>query len=414
MRKILISPAHYLLDYTSRSEFYFAGKLIHDLALKTPDIEYYVLCGRSINEMPKNVKIIELQKKKDSSDSVELNLLSRIAFYVKLFFYSIRLSLSHRFEIIWHLFPNGRFSFNPFIFFQVDKLLNPSIKRMIGRLQYAKHDIHHHLDKFHLDRMHMHTIQPDRITSFLQKKLFKFLGLFSNYYFNIFDLLIFNNQSAKDHYLRYAISSFTRRSVIVPVAIDLKQFPFTQKSIDGKIELLYAGVLDKNKRVSEVIKICEILQQMKVNFHLSIVGNGELREELESLARSLLSEKNYTFYGNVQKSEMSEFYKKSHFLFSLSVSESFGQVFAESWSSGTVFIGSAIPVYVEVLRHLENGVIYDVENEDPQRIAKIIADMNQETYQKIANCAHEEVQKYDWSSVVGLYEQSLEQIRLSK
>ncbi len=59
MRKVLLSTTHYLLDYTSSSEFYFAEKLIHNLALKTPEVEHCVLCGKCLNEMPKNVKLFQ-------------------------------------------------------------------------------------------------------------------------------------------------------------------------------------------------------------------------------------------------------------------------------------------------------------------------------------------------------------------
>ena len=407
MRKVLISPAHYLLDYTSRSEFYFAAKLIRDLALKTPDTEYYVLCGKCINEMPGNVKLYQLYTK---DTDVELNLVTRIKFYLKLFICSCRLSWTNQFDIVWHFFPNGRFSFNPFIFFGIDRLLNPSVKRMVGRLQYSKHDINHHLDKFHLNSIRMHTIKPDCVTASLQKSLFKVLSIFSNYYFNLFDLIIFNNESAKNHYFDIIIKKYSKKIVIIPVAVDLEQFRFVKKTVSNKLELLFAGVLDDNKRVDEALRICAALEKEHVDFHLTIAGDGERRRRLEVLAKELLNSANYTFLGNVPKCNMPTLFQRAHFLFSLSQSESFGQVFAESWSSGTVFVGSDIPVYVEVIKHLENGIIYNVESKDYQLIAKTISFMNQQTYERITELAHKEVLKYDWNSVVEQYEQALERV----
>ena len=57
--KILISPANYIVDENSVSEFYYSGTLLRELALADETNEYHVLCGFCPNpaSYPVNIRI---------------------------------------------------------------------------------------------------------------------------------------------------------------------------------------------------------------------------------------------------------------------------------------------------------------------------------------------------------------------
>lgn len=184
-------------------------------------------------------------------------------------------------------------------------------------------------------------------------------------------------------------------------------FLLQKKTIEKQKQLLYAGVLDENKRVSEVLNICSHLLLLGENFHLDIVGDGDQRKGLEVQTKRLGLENNVKFWGNIPKNRMGEFYERAHYLFSLSASESFGQVFIESWSTGTIFIGSTIPVYKEVIVDSENGLLFDVEKGDHNVIAKKIKEMNQDDFDRIVRTAHAQVSAYDWAHVIQDYDEKV-------
>lgn len=401
MKRVLVSPAHYLVDYTSRSEFYFAGKLLKELGEQMPEIEFYVVCGRCPVPMPCNVRVYEVMKGKGD---LVLNLWSRIGFYCKTTWLSLRLSWKHDFDVVWHLFPNGRFSFHPYLFFQLDRLFFCKPRRLIGRLQYAKHDIHHSLDGMNLGASGMYTVQTRGPAELLQSLLLRMLGRFSTYYFNLFDQLVFNNRAAVDHYLSVNVRTLRGEINIIPVGVDLSRFRFSQKIWGSPLRLLYAGVLDRNKRVIELVQLCRELARNGTEFKLKIVGNGELKQELVDLVQEYALDPHIEFLGNVPKDRMMDLYEQAHILFSLSKSESFGQVFAESWSTGTMFIGSRIPVYEEVVRHGQNAYLVDVETEEGiERAAALVSRLTESDYIRVTEAARTDVTKYDWQSVAYAY-----------
>ncbi len=115
------------------------------------------------------------------------------------------------------------------------------------------------------------------------------------------------------------------------------------------------------------------------------------------------------FHGDRPKSELIEYYKKAHMLFLLSKSESFGQVLLESWSTGTIFIGSDIPVFRDIISNNIDGQLFPVDslNFKIESIANFIMQLTQEKFDTIVSLAHNKVNKYEWSNVVDEYSKIL-------
>jgi len=395
--KILVTPAHYVLDKNSASEFYYAATLLYGLAIKNPTDQYHVLCGYCADkaQLPTNLKVFELFK----SQKLTLTLWTRIRFYIWIFLKSLQLFYSTKFDVVWHLLPNGIYSFNPFIFFGFPRLFGVK-KLIIGRLAHSYGELESNLliyDKGKID-------VQQRNGDWLYSLIYKMLSPFSRYYFSLFNTLIFYNEFSKRDFERILKTDLSSRSKIIPVGFDSTQFPFKAKSIMGKLNFLYSGNLIPRKNVNIAIRICKLLKDAGINFEFDIVGDGYERGKLIALTKELNLEQDVIFHGLKQKTEMHRFYEKAHFLFLLSSMEAFGHVLLEAWSSGALFIGSQIPVFEDVIDHLQTGYLLDIK--DPACLTELIKwlkTLKQEQYDSIIEVSCASSQQYEWGAIIEKY-----------
>ena len=200
MTRVLISPAHYALAIDSKSEFSVSARIIYGIATINTDNEYFILCGKcydkQIINLP-NIYVIEIFGK---DEKITLNLFKRILFYFKLLTKSISVLKKNKIDIIWHHFPSGWYSLNPCILFQIDKLFNINIKRVIGGLQ-STNDAKEHktpLDAS-ISKNDSMPIACSRVNKSISGILKKVISVFSIYYFRLFNYYIFDTLSAHKH-----------------------------------------------------------------------------------------------------------------------------------------------------------------------------------------------------------------------
>jgi len=388
MKKVLVSPAHYIVSTTSTSEFYFAGELLTQLS-KKEGVEYHIICGYFENKenLGKNIRIHELYKK----PKVELNIKERLKFYFWTLYKSTILCFGNKFDTIWHLLPNGKYSFNLFIFLKLHKLLG--IKRtVIGKLGCSTGEV---MNK-------TWTIEKNSVKSrnvkhlWVYKAFYKILGFFSKYYFRSFDKLVFYNKTCYGNLKSFLGKSLKKEKiVIIPTGIDEKKFKPKQKNFTKPINFLFLGNLIELKRVDKAIDICAGLNNQKINFNFDIVGDGNMRKSLEEKVKKLKLTNKIKFHGFIPKSNIGQFYDKAHFLFLLSTNESFGHVLLESWCTNTIFIGSKIKVFEEIIIPEKNGLLVEVEKkEDIEKLVGIIKKMDQKQFNLITANAQILLEKY--------------------
>ena len=75
--------------------------------------------------------------------------------------------------------------------------------------------------------------------------------------------------------------------------------PLKNRSIDHNyVKLVFVGRLTAQKCCDQLIYACDLLARRGIHFHLEIVGDGPLRDELQSLVRELGHEANISFLGH--------------------------------------------------------------------------------------------------------------------
>jgi len=110
------------------------------------------------------------------------------------------------------------------------------------------------------------------------------------------------------------------------------------KTETNGLHLIHVGRLVDFKRVDLVIDACSKLPE-NFSFHLDLVGDGPLREDLEAKAKRLLSTK-VTFHGRLQQSAAAELLRNADVMLFASMRESGGAVLLEAMSSAVPVIAA--------------------------------------------------------------------------
>lgn len=172
-----------------------------------------------------------------------------------------------------------------------------------------------------------------------------------------------------------AISSTTKKSlvddygippekiIVIPVGIDLDEFkPLNDiKKIPSSI--LYVGRLDKRKGVQYLIRAMKHIVKDFPTAKLYIIGNGNLRNSLEELARREKVNNHVVFLGKVPTNDLIEWYNKAEVFVLPSLFEGFGIVALEAMACGTPVIGTKVPGIVDIIEHEKTGLLVSPKNE---------------------------------------------------
>jgi len=191
---------------------------------------------------------------------------------------------------------------------------------------------------------------------------------------------------------------------IIPNGIDINRFtldgPVKKEFIDGKINILFVGRLEKRKGLEYLIRACGILQDRYPNFRLIIVGPGtRLRPGYERLTEEL-GLNNVVFTGRATDNELAEYYRTADiFCAPATHGESFGIVLLEAMACGKPVVASNIPGYASVAHHGSDALLAAPEN--PESLAQAILELidNRSLRNQMGIKGRANAEKYSWSNV---------------
>lgn len=134
-----------------------------------------------------------------------------------------------------------------------------------------------------------------------------------------------------------------------------------KKTRDGHINIIWVSRFIKLKHPEEIIRLAKQLKNDRFDFHIEMLGIGELREEYERIVREEGLEKQISFTGPFAPAQVLEHMQKSDiFLFTSDKNEGWGAVMNESMSSACAVVAcreiGSVPF---LITHGENGLIYD-------------------------------------------------------
>jgi len=288
---------------------------------------------------------------------------------------------------------------------------NVQLKRIISRRQLTK-NIHNYLKTNHFDLIYsqipdnhlasvaashakkmgipfvvdIEDLWPEAMRMVLDVPvvsdvLFSYFTLTAKKTYRLADAAVGSSDTYRDEPLKYRVQIPKR--VTVYVGNEMGEFDReaaesldkVEKS-DGEFWVTYAGTLGTSYDIATLIRAADILQKQGIrNLRVVLLGDGPLRSEFESVAKSLCG--NVTFVGYVPHSLMAAYLVKSDVTINSLVSKASQSIVSkigDYLASGHPMINTGLdPEFWAKVEHDGFGV--NVKPEDPEALAAVIRDL---------------------------------------
>lgn len=200
---------------------------------------------------------------------------------------------------------------------------------------------------------------------------------------------------------------------VIPIScgIDLRRFrpghddaKLRQKyGIPARLTLLYAGRLDKEKRIDVILHAMPAVVE-SVDAQLVAAGPGKLRRDLEVLADNLRIKHRVIFLGYLPDEDLPGIYRLADVFVTASAAELQSIVTMEAMASGLPIIAANALALPELVHHGENGFLFPA-NDAHALAAVAVKILSDELLRKqMANKSLEMIQAHDINKVVAQYE----------
>ncbi len=137
------------------------------------------------------------------------------------------------------------------------------------------------------------------------------------------------------------------------------------KRADEKLNILWAGRFIDWKHPELPIRTAKCLAENGVDFHLTMIGNGDMLEDMKKLAADIGVSEKVTFTGGIKPEQVREQMERANiYLFTSDQNEGWGAVLNEAMNSGCAVVTDRnIGAAPFLLKDGENGLIYKNEEE---------------------------------------------------
>lgn len=169
----------------------------------------------------------------------------------------------------------------------------------------------------------------------------------------------------------------------------------------GKKKLiLFVGALKKCKGVEYLIEAIPRIVRKIDGVELVIIGDGEQRNKLRSMAKRLGVTNYVSFRGTVIGEKLSAFYEAASVVVLPSISEAFGLVVLEAMTHGKPVVVTRIAGLSELIIDHHNGVL--VEPRNPEKLADAVIELLSDRIlaDTLSKNGREFVKRYSWRPIV--------------
>ena len=142
------------------------------------------------------------------------------------------------------------------------------------------------------------------------------------------------------------------------------------------------------------------MSKKRQDFHLTIVGDGLLRNKLESYVESHNLNKFVTFTGEIIGQKRIKYYQESDIFCAPYLDEAFGITVLEAAACGLPTVGFNNMAFKEIFKEYPYPKLL-VTLKDTKKLERAILTLmdNKEMQKNISNWAIAESKKYDWEKV---------------
>jgi glycosyltransferase involved in cell wall biosynthesis len=153
-----------------------------------------------------------------------------------------------------------------------------------------------------------------------------------------------------------------KKVLILPKGIDLDKFKKKEDTSAEKITAIVTRSLMPEYRHDTILKTFRILNQMGIDFVLTIVGDGKLLPILKELASKLDIENKVVFKGRIPNTKLPKLLQQSNFYISMPITEGVSASLFEAMASNCYPVVTNIPGNQSWIKHRENGQLIPIDN----------------------------------------------------
>ncbi|MCK4360066.1 MAG: glycosyltransferase [Candidatus Cloacimonetes bacterium] len=142
--------------------------------------------------------------------------------------------------------------------------------------------------------------------------------------------------------------------------------PFSESYIQNALSInyntilgCYSARLEKWKRVERGIKVCKKVNELGLNFHLIILGNGKEKHNLMKLTNHLNINNKVHFLGSVNRSQSLQWVKSSEYFLSFFESSNLGNALIEAMHLGKIILSLNQPCFNNLLINKYNAFLLE-------------------------------------------------------
>ena len=198
-----------------------------------------------------------------------------------------------------------------------------------------------------------------------------------------------------------------KSSTTVPNGVDLDLFKpdpsrFLEQADVPKIACI--SRLVKGKGIEYALHAMELIVKRYPTSKLMVIGDGNIRQELESLTNSLGIEKNVEFIGEVPNYDIPKYLASVNIYLLTSFREGFPLSLLEAMALGLPIISTPVEVAQNILDKCNNG--YLVPMKDPHAIYAAVVKIieNPDIKLMFSKNSANKAQEYSWSEITKQYE----------
>lgn len=208
---------------------------------------------------------------------------------------------------------------------------------------------------------------------------------------------------------------FASKNTVIPNGLNIPEQGSESQSKNEKMTILFVGRLVEQKDPITLLKAIKLLEQKKIPFHLKIIGDGDLKTEMERLIFKL-GIKNISLMGKVSHSEVMQEMSKSHILVAASREEAMSLSVLEGISNGLYVVATKISGNDEVIVEGQNGdfVKFGDEEEIASKIENYYFDKYLKGYSYPNHLNLMLASKYSWEVASDKYLEVFNEIKKSR
>jgi glycosyltransferase involved in cell wall biosynthesis len=182
------------------------------------------------------------------------------------------------------------------------------------------------------------------------------------------DLCVFPSTTFYKDFLESNLINKSDPVYILPLCLDSNIFYPSKKTkknewSENKIKLLYVGRIELEKSIDIII------QMMDSTMSLCIVGEGNDISRLKNMAKT--RNVNVGFIGQVQNTELREWYSSTDIFIMPSKTETLGFVTLEAMACGSIVCGINKGGTLDIIKHKRNGFLFHNSDSLKKYIYKI-------------------------------------------